>query len=262
VLATCSIGENVLWTEWAVQVWEQTKPLPCKLTCYSINISLIWWFSGQSYNQAQHAINSILALEKSLSLLEEKMCSLELQLMGDEIFDSTNSTNIPQQLEDSCAQHAWITDSLHRKRVALGVNEHAYLISLRWSAFLCICMNACALKHWICDCLCQHKFELEKLKRAYRHTVNGRQFQLLITSYAEKPTNDCTCWLVQWDLLLHAGIFLLDADMKLVLPFCSLVTIQSTWVLTQSVLLQVTSLPTCISYSILRGVLWFDSTMR
>jgi hypothetical protein len=25
--------------------------------------------------------------------------------------------------------------------------------------------------------------------------------------------------------ILHAGIFLLDADMKLVLPFCSLVTI-------------------------------------
>jgi hypothetical protein len=37
--------------------------------------------------------------------------------------------------------------------------------------------------------------------------------------------------------VLYAGIFLLDADMKLVLPFCLLVTIQSTWVPTQSVLL-------------------------
>jgi hypothetical protein len=50
--------------------------------------------------------------------------------------------------------------------------------------------------------------------------------------------------------VLHAGIFLLDADMKSVLPFRSLVTIQSTWVPTWSVLLQVTSLPTSISYSI------------
>jgi hypothetical protein len=50
--------------------------------------------------------------------------------------------------------------------------------------------------------------------------------------------------------VLHAGIFLLDADMKLVLPFRSLVAIQSTRVLTQSVLLQVTSLPTSISYLI------------
>jgi hypothetical protein len=46
--------------------------------------------------------------------------------------------------------------------------------------------------------------------------------------------------------VLHAGIFFLDADMKLVLPFRSLVAIQSTW----SVLLPVPSLPTCISYSI------------
>jgi hypothetical protein len=50
--------------------------------------------------------------------------------------------------------------------------------------------------------------------------------------------------------VLHAGIFLLDANMKLVLPFRSLVTVQSTWVPTRSVLLQVTSLPTSISYSI------------
>jgi hypothetical protein len=50
--------------------------------------------------------------------------------------------------------------------------------------------------------------------------------------------------------ILHAGIFLLDTDMKSVLPFRSLVAIQSTRVLTQSALLQVTSLPTSISYLI------------
>jgi hypothetical protein len=50
--------------------------------------------------------------------------------------------------------------------------------------------------------------------------------------------------------VLHAGIPLLDADMKSVLPFCSLVAIQSMRVPTWSVLLQVTSLPTSISYSI------------
>jgi hypothetical protein len=48
--------------------------------------------------------------------------------------------------------------------------------------------------------------------------------------------------------VLHAGISLLDADMKSVLPFCSLVAIQSMQVPTRSVLLQVTSLPTSISY--------------
>jgi hypothetical protein len=50
--------------------------------------------------------------------------------------------------------------------------------------------------------------------------------------------------------VLHAGIFLLDANMKSVLLFRSLVAIQSTRVPTQSALLQVTSLPTSISYLI------------
>jgi hypothetical protein len=50
--------------------------------------------------------------------------------------------------------------------------------------------------------------------------------------------------------VLRAGIFLLDADMKSVLLFRSLVAIQSMRVPTRSALLQVTSLPTSISYSI------------
>jgi hypothetical protein len=50
--------------------------------------------------------------------------------------------------------------------------------------------------------------------------------------------------------ILHAGIILLDADMKSALPFHSLVAIQSTWVPTQSVLLRVTSLSISIPYSI------------
>jgi hypothetical protein len=50
--------------------------------------------------------------------------------------------------------------------------------------------------------------------------------------------------------VFHAGIFLLDADMKLVLPFRSLVAIQSMQVPTRSVLLWVTSLSISIPCSI------------
>jgi hypothetical protein len=78
---------------------------------------------GQSRNQALHAINNILALEKSPALLNEKIHSLELQLMGNAIFDSADGTDVPQQLEDSraqqledsCAQHTRIIDSQHCK---------------------------------------------------------------------------------------------------------------------------------------------------
>jgi hypothetical protein len=156
-------------------VQEQTKPLPRKLARhYQYCTALTRWFLGQSRNQALHAINSILALEKSLTLLSENIRSLELQLMGNSILHSTDGTDVPQQLEDSRAQHARIVDSLRRKRAALGVEEHAHLTLLRQNKFLRIRMNARSLKHRIRDRLRQRKFELEKLERAYRHTVNGK----------------------------------------------------------------------------------------
>lgn len=129
---------------------------------------------GQSRNQASHAIDNILALEKSLALLIENIRSLELRLMGNGIADSTDVSSILQELEGSHAQHTRIIDSLHHKRAALGVDEHVHLTSLRQDSFLRIRMNARSLKQRIRDRLRQRKFELEKLEREYRHTVNGK----------------------------------------------------------------------------------------
>jgi len=94
--------------------------------------------------------------------------------MGNAVLDSTDGTDIPEQLDDSRAQQARIVASLHHKRAALGVDECAHLASLRRNNFLRIRMNARSLKHRIRDRLRQRKFELEKLERAYRQTVNGK----------------------------------------------------------------------------------------
>jgi hypothetical protein len=126
---------------------------------------------GQSRDQAFHAINNILALEKSLTLLNENIRSLESQLMRNA---SVDGSNVPQQLESSRLQHGRIVDSLRRKRAALGVDERAHLALLRQNDFLRIRMNARSLKRRIRDRLRQRKFELEKLERAYRHTINGK----------------------------------------------------------------------------------------
>jgi hypothetical protein len=37
-LAMCAVEEDVLRAEWAVQVQEQTKPLPHKLVCHPIKV--------------------------------------------------------------------------------------------------------------------------------------------------------------------------------------------------------------------------------
>jgi hypothetical protein len=146
------------------------------------------WFLGRSHNQALHAINTILALEKSLALLNDNINSFELQLMGNAIADFSDGSDVSQQLEASHVQRGQIVDSLRCKRAALGVDERAHLALLRQNNFLRIRMNARSLKKRIRDHLCHRKFELEKLERAYRHTVNGKRSQLTecFNSYANK----------------------------------------------------------------------------
>jgi hypothetical protein len=142
-LSACTVGEDVLRAEWAAQVQEQTKPLPRKSAQISINITLTRYFLGQSRNLALHAINSILELEKSLVLLNDNICSLELQLMRNDFIDGSD---VPQQLEGSRAQLGKIADSLHRKRAALGVDERIHLTLLHQNNFLRIHMNTQSLK--------------------------------------------------------------------------------------------------------------------
>ncbi len=74
--------------------------------------------------------------------MNENIHALELQLMGNDIADFAEGSNVLQELEDSCAQHGRIVESLRRKRAALGVDECAHLNSLRRNNFLRICMNA------------------------------------------------------------------------------------------------------------------------
>jgi hypothetical protein len=132
--------------------------------------------TGQSRDQASHAINNILALEKTATVLNESIRSLESQLTRNGF---TDCFDVIQQLESSRTQRSQISDSLSRKRAALGVDEHARLTLLHQNNFLRIRMNALSLKQRIRDRLRKRKFELERLERAYRHTINGKQSQLV-----------------------------------------------------------------------------------
>lgn len=67
-----------------------------------------------------------------------------------------------------------LTETLKRKRSALGVTGKARLASLVGNQFLRLRMNARALKTRIRDRLRQRKFELDRLERAYRKTSNGK----------------------------------------------------------------------------------------
>ena len=96
-----------------------------------------------------------------------------MKLLSTTIATSSDAVDIPLQLEDARAHCTRIKESLYKKKAALGVDQHADLMAISKSKFLQLQMNARALKRRIRDQLRQCKFELEKLERAYRHTING-----------------------------------------------------------------------------------------
>ena len=57
---------------------------------------------------------------------------------------------------------------------ALGVNEKQELRGLEENPFLRVRMNALALKQWLRDRLRHRKFEMSRMERSYRHSVNGK----------------------------------------------------------------------------------------
>jgi hypothetical protein len=127
---------------------------------------------GQSRNKGKHAVETILALQKSLESYQKLIRNLESQLLTAGLH-SSDSGNPALELEDARAQHELISHSLQRKNAALGVSEQAALRKLINSDFLRIRMNAHALKMKLQDRLHQRKFEVELLERSYRHTSNS-----------------------------------------------------------------------------------------
>jgi hypothetical protein len=99
---------------------------------------------------------------------------VQLNVLEARLLSGTDDINVlSEQLKSTRAQIAKVSAVLDRKVAALGVSEKEDLRKLVNSAFLRIRMNARALKQRIRDRLRQRKFELERLERSYRHTVNG-----------------------------------------------------------------------------------------
>lgn len=59
--------------------------------------------------------------------------------------------------------------------LSLGVSQTAVLHTMKQNKYLVTRMNALALKHRLRDRLRQRKFEMERLERNYRRTMNGRR---------------------------------------------------------------------------------------
>ena len=125
--------------------------------------------SGQSRNRAGKVVETILALQKTQASCDGELQKLEMQLLQ----GSGDPLLLDMQLKEMRARRARIITAIQRKRAALGLDERAQLSRLAKSKFLQLRMNACALKQRIRDRLRQRKFELDRLERSHRQTVNS-----------------------------------------------------------------------------------------
>ena len=78
------------------------------------------------------------------------------------------------ELHETCLKVVQTSEALKRRRAALDIGEWAMLSRMKNDTYLRVKMNACAIKQGIRDRLRQRKFELERLERSYRQTVNSR----------------------------------------------------------------------------------------
>jgi hypothetical protein len=128
-------------------------------------------YKGRAKNKAKQMIATILALESTLGLQKKTITKLEATLA---LGDLDDITELSEQLQDAREHYQNLETGLRRKRAQLGVTEQEDLTRLRNDAFLRLRMNALALKQRVRDRLRHRKFEIERLERSYRHSVNGK----------------------------------------------------------------------------------------
>ncbi|KAG2109214.1 hypothetical protein DEU56DRAFT_874510 [Suillus clintonianus] len=154
-LHALELDENALRVEWKAQVDHQTRPTP-----------------RQSRNKAAEVITIILALEKTLQTQEASIHELEMQLHGVRV---PNIGEVSLQLADARSRYKKTSDTLRRRRAALGTEDKVNLEKMKKDTYLTVRLNALAIKTRIRDRLRQRKFELERLERSYRATVNAER---------------------------------------------------------------------------------------
>ncbi|KAG1878578.1 hypothetical protein C8R48DRAFT_745225 [Suillus tomentosus] len=190
------VDEDMLRVEWKAQVDHQTRPAP-----------------RQSRNKAAEVITTVLALEKTLEAQEASIRELEMQL---------HSGRVPDIVEHPLTASEKTADTLRRRRAALGTEDKVNLQKMKKDIYLTVRLNALAVKTRIRDRLRQRKFELERLERSYRATINAEHKLHANTQQSIKrrepgilklvSTYNAPPYAIMPHIIPRDGIFLLDVD--------------------------------------------------
>ncbi|KAF7970090.1 hypothetical protein HWV62_25014 [Athelia sp. TMB] len=143
--------KTFLCSQWQAQVRAQTAPAP-----------------RQSKNKGKQAVEAILVLDSSI----QEEAKLVNQLHNDYVAGRGDAYDVAELLKDAESRLSRMQQLRNQKFKALGIPEANALSRLKNNNFLKTRMNALAVKQRLRDRLRQRKFELERLERSYRHTIN------------------------------------------------------------------------------------------
>jgi hypothetical protein len=115
-------------------------------------------------------VESILALEQNMKTLRVEVGRMQSMLLD----GCDDAILVEMELQEVQQRVAEVEKRIRSKRRELGVEDELNLLRLKNNAFLRLQMNARALKSRLRERLRQRKFELEKLERSYRRTMNGK----------------------------------------------------------------------------------------
>ncbi|EIW84546.1 hypothetical protein CONPUDRAFT_51057, partial [Coniophora puteana RWD-64-598 SS2] len=154
-LKRLSFTDAELRAQWGAQVAAQTRPLP-----------------RQSSRRTGEDLMRILELEKSYEKARDDLSSLEDRLAsqpGERLIDSA------YDLEQAQTRFKRLEQALQKQKQAMGFQSRQKLSELRRNQYIYARLKALALKTRIRDKLRHRKFELSKLERAYRQTMNEQR---------------------------------------------------------------------------------------
>ncbi|KAJ7083571.1 hypothetical protein C8R44DRAFT_894457 [Mycena epipterygia] len=158
VLTDCGKPIAVLREQWALQVATQTKPLP-----------------RRTKKRGEQAVNAVMLLRAAAKTRQAQV--RELQEIYLEAVEADDPDAVMFQVQFNFVSEALtkLLEKLRQKEAALGVTENQALKTLATSQYICLRMNAHALKRRLRDRLHTRKFELGKLERSFRRLVNDQK---------------------------------------------------------------------------------------
>ncbi|KAI6141463.1 hypothetical protein BKA82DRAFT_4331723 [Pisolithus tinctorius] len=192
-LRKSGINIQTLQAEWEAQVSVQTKPAS--------------WHSAKA---TENFIMQMMATQKSLETYEARLDELEKGLLR----GGADMTNLNIQLAECHKKIIHFKQASQRQRASLGIDGLAELSRLQNSSFL-----------QAGDCLCQQKFELERLEWSYQQTVSEKKLQIHVEGSLSTSYNNLCLQLVALIrqgkapqgaiapiLIQRDGLFKLDVD--------------------------------------------------